>query len=270
MFKYRVKRKCQLHLPIDIMKGNGCSTKCLKVLLPSQCLKLTDVFLIAISINLFIGVNLSHATLSTSTNGGKALNYLFRMKLNLTQQLSLLEEDHLHHHSDTINDVSSGHDNHHHHRSKRGVFQLAGMISCVSGCDPLAYKGYGCYCGYGGAGIPINGIDRCCMEHDLCYTHSECSQLKQYVYPYTWDCVAPGYAVCGMTSLASMSSLGTFSIDDNHLTISVGGGGGHDRCASQLCECDLNLAICLSYYHCPKMKMGCPTTSRFTFGFSFG
>jgi len=45
-------------------------------------------------------------------------------------------------------------------RSKRGVFQLAGMISCVTECDPLAYKGYGCYCGYGGGGRAVNGIDR--------------------------------------------------------------------------------------------------------------
>lgn len=47
-----------------------------------------------------------------------------------------------------------------HSRVKRGVIQLASMISCVAGCDPLAYKGYGCYCGYRGSGIPIDAIDR--------------------------------------------------------------------------------------------------------------
>ena len=47
-----------------------------------------------------------------------------------------------------------------HTRTKRGVIQLAGMISCVAGCDPLIYKGYGCYCGYSGSGTPVDGIDR--------------------------------------------------------------------------------------------------------------
>ena len=64
-------------------------------------------------------------------------------------------------------------------RAKRSIIQLAGMIRCVSGmanffanllnllnnifilgCDPLSYKSYGCYCGYLGAGEPVDVIDR--------------------------------------------------------------------------------------------------------------
>lgn len=45
-------------------------------------------------------------------------------------------------------------------RPKRGVVHLYNMISCVAGCDPLMYKGYGCYCGFLGSGQVVDGIDR--------------------------------------------------------------------------------------------------------------
>lgn len=45
-------------------------------------------------------------------------------------------------------------------RGKRGVLHLYNMIFCATGCEPLAYKGYGCYCGFLGAGRPTDGIDR--------------------------------------------------------------------------------------------------------------
>ena len=37
-------------------------------------------------------------------------------------------------------------------RTKRGVFQLSGIIKCITGCKPLSYRRYGCFCGYMGAG----------------------------------------------------------------------------------------------------------------------
>ncbi len=45
-------------------------------------------------------------------------------------------------------------------RAKRSIVQLAGMIRCVSGCDPFSFKGYGCYCGLMGSGKPVDLIDR--------------------------------------------------------------------------------------------------------------
>jgi len=45
-------------------------------------------------------------------------------------------------------------------RRKRGVLHLYNMVLCATGCDPLAFKGYGCYCGFLGSGYTVDGIDR--------------------------------------------------------------------------------------------------------------
>lgn len=51
-----------------------------------------------------------------------------------------------------------------HGRFKRGVTHLYNMVVCATGCNPLAYKGYGCYCGFLGSGFVIDGIDRYLKE----------------------------------------------------------------------------------------------------------
>ncbi|CRL05186.1 CLUMA_CG018100, isoform A [Clunio marinus] len=68
--------------------------------------------------------------------------------------------------SSNISDVN---EHHREVRSKRDVFNLYSMIKCATGCDPLIYKGYGCYCGFLGSGRALDGIDRCCKAHDYCY-----------------------------------------------------------------------------------------------------
>lgn len=45
-------------------------------------------------------------------------------------------------------------------RYRRNVMQMARMLKCMSGCNPLSYRGYGCYCGYMGSGQPVDDIDR--------------------------------------------------------------------------------------------------------------
>ena len=37
----------------------------------------------------------------------------------------------------------------------------------------LSYMDYGCYCGFGGDGFPIDETDSCCQFHDACWTKVE-------------------------------------------------------------------------------------------------
>lgn len=81
-------------------------------------------------------------------------------------------------------------------RSKRGVFELYSMVKCATGCDPLIYKGYGCYCGFLGSGKYLDGIDLCCNMHDYCYTQTGCPMFLEYFVPYVWKCYK-GSPLCG-------------------------------------------------------------------------
>jgi len=112
------------------------------------------------------------------------------------------------------------------------------MIKCSTGCEPLVYKGYGCYCGFLGNGREIDGIDLCCKLHDKCYSESNCPTFLQYFIPYVWKCYR-GKPLC--------------AIDHGEF-------GGRKSCASRLCACDLRLSQCLRKHSCPKTKAVCTTS----------
>ncbi|EDW98317.1 uncharacterized protein LOC6538070 [Drosophila yakuba] len=120
-------------------------------------------------------------------------------------------------------------------RGKRDVARLYSMIKCSTGCDPLIYKGYGCYCGFGGHGVPADGIDRCCRVHDKCYGQSNCISYLEYFVPYVWKCYR-GKPLC--------------AVDHGEF-------GGPDSCAARLCQCDLRLSRCLKKYYCPHRRSIC-------------
>ncbi|XP_063931738.1 phospholipase A2 A2-actitoxin-Ucs2a [Zophobas morio] len=120
-------------------------------------------------------------------------------------------------------------------RSKRGVIHLYNMVSCATGCNPLIYKGYGCYCGFLGSGYAVDGIDRCCKNHDWCYDRANCPMFLEYFVPYYWKCF------------------------DNrpYCAIPPDQIGGPGSCAQRLCECDKLLSECLSKYPCPSKRAVC-------------
>ncbi|GJQ86286.1 hypothetical protein Trydic_g8982 [Trypoxylus dichotomus] len=112
-------------------------------------------------------------------------------------------------------------------RPKRSILNLYLVIKCGTYCNPLHYKGYGCYCGFLGSGTPVDGIDSCCKEHDWCYGAANCLGLSTYFVHYYWKCYE-GIPYC------------TFNRENS--------------CAQKLCECDIALASCLRQYPCPRMK----------------
>jgi secretory phospholipase A2 len=129
-------------------------------------------------------------------------------------------------------------------RGKRGALHLAAIIKCATNCNPLLFKGYGCYCGFMGAGTPVDGIDTCCKMHDWCYSTSDCHGLEwdlPYFVPFKWKCNggAP-YCIPGRTKRTWRNS-----------------------CSHQLCECDREFAMCLhKYLPCPRSKAACKNKKR--------
>ncbi|NXO68640.1 PA2GE phospholipase, partial [Phainopepla nitens] len=67
--------------------------------------------------------------------------------------------------------------------------QFAKMIIQKTRKSPLAYNGYGCYCGWGGSRQPLDATDRCCHTHDCCYKRlvSAGCKPKSVTYKYVFQ-----------------------------------------------------------------------------------
>uniref|UniRef100_A0A8C6NPP5 Phospholipase A2 n=1 Tax=Nothobranchius furzeri TaxID=105023 RepID=A0A8C6NPP5_NOTFU len=119
-------------------------------------------------------------------------------------------------------------------RHRRNLVQLAEMISCVQpGVSPLRYNNYGCWCGLGGSGKPVDGVDKCCKTHDQCYSTSrsvpECSSIVDSPYTIVYDYTCSNKQVeCSDTN---------------------------NKCQAAVCKCDKAVAQCFARnpYH-PKNK----------------
>nr|AAZ22653.1 PLA-3 precursor [Notechis scutatus] len=104
--------------------------------------------------------------------------------------------------------------------------QFDNMIECANyGRRPSwHYMDYGCYCGKGGSGTPVDELDRCCQTHDDCYGEAEklpaCNYLMSgpYYNTYSYEC-----------------NEGELTCKDNN-----------DECKAFICNCDRTAAICFA------------------------
>ncbi|NXP35067.1 PA21B Phospholipase, partial [Leiothrix lutea] len=110
--------------------------------------------------------------------------------------------------------------------SPRAVWLFRKMIKCtLPQSHPLLdFNGYGCYCGLGGSGTPVDELDRCCQVHDNCYSQAMELDSCRFLLdnPYT-----DSYR---------------FSCSDGEITCS----SKNDECATFICNCDRTAANCFA------------------------
>ncbi|XP_029915074.1 phospholipase A2-like [Myripristis murdjan] len=100
------------------------------------------------------------------------------------------------------------------------------MISCTGNRPVLDYNGYGCWCGWGGAGTAVDELDRCCQAHDQCYNtalrHGSCRRFWDNPYTKTYR----------------------FQCDWRSKIVSCN--RSNNPCEMFICECDRRAAMCFA------------------------
>uniref|UniRef100_R4FJH9 PLA2-Cac-12 n=1 Tax=Cacophis squamulosus TaxID=505434 RepID=R4FJH9_9SAUR len=74
------------------------------------------------------------------------------------------------------------------------LVQFSYLIQCANhGSRPTwRYMNYGCYCGAGGYGTPVDALDMCCKVHDDCYGEAEKKGCDPKLLAYDYYCGRDG------------------------------------------------------------------------------
>ncbi|CEF59731.1 Phospholipase A2 [Strongyloides ratti] len=118
--------------------------------------------------------------------------------------------------------------------SVKALWNLNMMAECELGYSAFIYNNYGCWCGAGGSGKPIDGIDECCMMHDKCYDAAIYGKVcydvpYEYLDDYSWNC-------------------------NDHVANCKPDLTG---CGKVLCKCDKMVVECWKKYEKPNKKPSC-------------
>uniref|UniRef100_UPI00398F02FE basic phospholipase A2-like n=1 Tax=Pristiophorus japonicus TaxID=55135 RepID=UPI00398F02FE len=111
------------------------------------------------------------------------------------------------------------------HVYRRSVLDIAFVLWCYRGRYQFSIynvNGYGCYCGKGGDGVPLDDFDGCCFSHDCCYEGALQASCAKGTNVY----IRPNYSLC---------KLGRAECPE-----------GSDPCSSDLCLCDKQFGECLA------------------------
>ncbi|XP_055892418.1 acidic phospholipase A2 E-like isoform X3 [Biomphalaria glabrata] len=102
-------------------------------------------------------------------------------------------------------------------RTERSFLDLCTVVNTHTRRACLDYLGYGCFCGLGGQGQPLDDVDKCCQAHDDCYgRHRQCVAYFQTI---NMDC-KDGKCTCTDPKTSG--------------------------CPYNVCQCDVQFGACLN------------------------